>query len=455
MKEWLMIVMVFVAAACGDESISKKTVEVETANNQGGGPADDPDENGSTNHSENNLNNASTNNTNNASTNNNQGPVCGDGIVEGNEECEGVAIETCADFGFDGGTTACTSCKVDTSACTRVTCGDGVLDDGEACDDGELNGTYGYCNSNCSGQGPRCGDGVLHENEVCDAGEFRGDRCTTEGFDGGEIACTSECLLDTSSCTTCGDGVAEGDETCDDGMANGRYGACNSTCSGQGARCGDGIINGNEECDGLNTGNATCSSENAGLGSVSCSACRIDTSACSMSPQAGDVIFTEVMNNPNISYDSDGEWFEVRNLANRTVELQGCTIYSSTSVGAESFDVLAGAQIAQNGYFVFTRSNQAPFVGDYTYNALINLNNATDTLELYCDDPITGQSELIDEIAWDDGVTFPDLDGASMSLDPFYNTAAQNDVGSRWCASTTLFGVGDRGTPGSPNDACL
>jgi lysophospholipase L1-like esterase len=47
--------------------------------------------------------------------------VCGDGVVEGNEECEsGVPLaDTCTSLGFDSGTLACdgASCQYDTSAC--------------------------------------------------------------------------------------------------------------------------------------------------------------------------------------------------------------------------------------------------------------------------------------------------------------------------------------------------
>src|SRR5690606_2258955 len=40
----------------------------------------------------------------------------------------------------------------------------------EACDDGNnFNGKYGFCKSDCTGEGPYCGDGnVTSSNEVCD-----------------------------------------------------------------------------------------------------------------------------------------------------------------------------------------------------------------------------------------------------------------------------------------------
>ncbi|MCB9705583.1 MAG: hypothetical protein H6711_27185 [Myxococcales bacterium] len=85
-------------------------------------------------------------------------PVCGDGNVDAGEEC---------DNGNDNADNA--AC---TSACKNATCGDGLVFDGtETCDDGTNDGSYGGCMADCSAWGPRCGDGEvqLEEGEECDA----------------------------------------------------------------------------------------------------------------------------------------------------------------------------------------------------------------------------------------------------------------------------------------------
>jgi len=59
---------------------------------------------------------------------------------------------------------------------TTPTCGDAVVSEGEACDDGTNDGRYGGCEPGCGALGPRCGDGIVDPEgyETCDAGEANG-----------------------------------------------------------------------------------------------------------------------------------------------------------------------------------------------------------------------------------------------------------------------------------------
>jgi len=77
-------------------------------------------------------------------------------------------------------------------------CGDGAVDPGEECDDGNLVDGDG-CDSNCKTTG--CGNGIVTSGEVCDDGNL---------VDGD--GCDSNCTL-----TACGNGVRAGSEQCDDG----------------------------------------------------------------------------------------------------------------------------------------------------------------------------------------------------------------------------------------------
>ena len=97
-------------------------------------------------------------------------------------------------------------------AFARARCGDGVIDDGEACDDGDQNSDVNpdACRTTCVAAA--CGDGVTDQGEGCD--------------DGNEVdndACRNGCIE-----ARCGDGIAredlaqgeQGYEACDDGNNN-------------------------------------------------------------------------------------------------------------------------------------------------------------------------------------------------------------------------------------------
>ncbi len=115
-------------------------------------------------------------------------PGCGDGVVDPGEECD------------DGNIVRTDAC---TAACLRATCGDSIVWEGvEGCDDGNTDDADA-CRNNCALQS--CGDGVLQSDEECDDGN-------ADDTDG----CTSRCFF-----AKCGDGfVHAGVEQCDIGAAN-------------------------------------------------------------------------------------------------------------------------------------------------------------------------------------------------------------------------------------------
>jgi hypothetical protein len=65
---------------------------------------------------------------------------------------------------------------------------------------------------------------------------------------------------------------------------------------------------------------------------------------------------------------------------------------------------------------------------------------------------LTASGLVVDEVEYD--ATFGGEDGASLSLRPNRLDASDNDTGQNWCTSTSSFGAGDLGTPGTDNDAC-
>lgn len=91
---------------------------------------------------------------------------CGNGVVEDGEECD------------DGNSSDLDACP---TTCKNAFCGDGFVQAGaEVCDDGLNDNSYEGCAPGCSARGPHCGDGLLQddEGELCDDGnETPGDGC--------------------------------------------------------------------------------------------------------------------------------------------------------------------------------------------------------------------------------------------------------------------------------------
>ncbi len=144
------------------------------------------------------------------------GPVCGNGLREANEECDGSDLggRTCESLGYAGGRLTCSGdCTLDVSSCQTV-CGNGRREPGEECDDG--NGQDGdgcsaacrqepgwYCSGEPSTCETRCGDGIRAGEEACDGQDL--PSCSELGFGPGRPECSPSCEIVLGGC--CGDGA--------------------------------------------------------------------------------------------------------------------------------------------------------------------------------------------------------------------------------------------------------
>ena len=159
-----------------------------------------------------------------------------------------------------------------------------------------------------------------------------------------------------------------------------------------------------------------------------------------------DIVINEVMQNPAVLADSDGEWFEVYNAGTGDVDMNGWTI-SDEGFDSHVIDNGGSLMIGAGEYKVFVRNAvamAAEGVAVFYEYATITLGNSDDELIL-----TDTSAQEIDKIAWDGGPIWPDPSGYSMQ----WTGAGDNNDGSTWVdLGAPAFGSGDRGTPGSVND---
>ncbi len=183
--------------------------------------------------------------------------TCGDSVVRsGVEQCDTNELSgaSCVSRGFDGGSLTCGACAFNTSACTNASigCGNGVVNVGETCDDGNNNQNDG-CTNLC--QAAVCGDGVIRSgSEQCDGSDLGDASCTSLGYVSGSLSCSNLCTLNASSCVgdvpVTGGGVEECTNIFDDD-ADGLIDCDDSDCSAHSActgvfACADGLDNDND-----------------------------------------------------------------------------------------------------------------------------------------------------------------------------------------------------------------
>lgn len=260
--------------------------------------------------------------------------LCGDGQAEGAEECDCDASghcdfrgADCASMGLPIGSLQCgpagppsTQCRVNTSACTGPTCGNGKADPGEACDKSipgfvspscavatigmpEPRNVDGIatCSDACelvTSSCYRCGDNTKNAAEACDTNDLGGTTCATidPSFNHGNPSCNSSCTqIVQTGCSVCGDGAINGTEACDGTALGGascatinaafNHGSlsCSSCSFDQSgcSRCGNNVIDGTEACDGSQLGSATCAAVGKNHGAPTCVDCVPTYAGCS------------------------------------------------------------------------------------------------------------------------------------------------------------------------------
>lgn len=164
----------------------------------------------------------------------------------------------------------------------------------------------------------------------------------------------------------------------------------------------------------------------------------------------GDLVVTEIFDNPDLIDDDDGEWFEVTVAGQQAIDLEGLVVHNEGST--QTFTVADARVVSPGDRVVFGVEDDPAVNGGVTVDVLYDVDDfqlSNDDDEVILDD---GTGRILDEVRYLDATPWPDTVGASKSLDPAYLSA--NDDGSHWCPATTLFGAGELGTPGAANPPC-
>lgn len=302
-------------------------------------------------------------------------PFCGDGILNGDEMCDGneffSGYSQCEDwsFEFESGTVTCNNdCTLNMEKCIRftppLTCGNGVIDEGEQCDGSSFADMYKE---------------LMTTNNCRDFSLF---------FSGGTLSCYDNCTVNTENCTSdleemgiCGNGILEPGEFCDGDLYNDELDlTCNSWWSGftngnlvcdencnfslenctAENHCGDGLIGDNEYCDGkaimLDITSCADWSVRYSSGKVSCfDNCTLDNSECDLTPEAAELCGNGILDGETVYHDytisaedCDGNLFKygedctqwgdrytsgkVTCNPNCTINLNGCSINDKTDI---------------------------------------------------------------------------------------------------------------------------
>jgi len=165
----------------------------------------------------------------------------------------------------------------------------------------------------------------------------------------------------------------------------------------------------------------------------------------------GEILITEIMANPSALSDTEGEWFEIYNNSNHSINLQNLLLgRDETNIHTITDDL----ELAAGAYFVLSRTETATAaLSEYVYGSDLTLSNTGAVLSLYNEGSESQPGSLI--FALDYGAAgFPSGTGASICLDPGQYNTTEAILGSSWCIANSPYSSGDLGTPGAVNDNC-
>jgi hypothetical protein len=165
-------------------------------------------------------------------------------------------------------------------------------------------------------------------------------------------------------------------------------------------------------------------------------------------PKQGNLVINELMIDPGALPDADGEYIEVKNVTDLTLDLSGVVF---TDGKKDSFGVVGPLWVEPHGFLTFARKKEpllnGGFLPDYVYGSAFALANKGDEVRI----ELAGV--VIDRVAWEPP-QWKVPTGASLELDRTVSGICMNDQSQLWCPSAMIMRSGDLGSPGLPNGWC-
>ena len=160
-------------------------------------------------------------------------------------------------------------------------------------------------------------------------------------------------------------------------------------------------------------------------------------------PEPGDLVVTEIMDDPDPTDDETGEWLELTSTTPVPLVLDGLTL---SDADGELQSIATDTVLDSWGIVLLAASDDTSVNGGILPDLLFD----RDTFHLANDEDeviLSFEGVLVDEVDYD--ADFPHDSGKSRSVDPAGATATRNDDPDWWCEGDGAYNAdGEQGTPG-------
>ena len=169
--------------------------------------------------------------------------------------------------------------------------------------------------------------------------------------------------------------------------------------------------------------------------------------------QPGDLVFSELMIDPQVVDDTLGEWVELYNTSGSSIDIGG---YTFRDDDVDAYELQGSIVVAPNDFVVLCADMSAAQNGGVPCDAGFQRDSAGSGMAL-----ANGPDEVV--LARPDGVEIDWLHydetwytlAIAIGVDPEYQDAGNNDDKMHWCNQVSVVSTGgEPGTPGQANDGC-